>query len=76
MRRAWLCLFLLAVTAGGLLASGCGFGLSDDSAQPNPGLYWGWVCANGDPPDGDAGCPSVDGGDASADAGTSAGDGD
>jgi hypothetical protein len=63
---------LLLTTAA--LAAGCGFGRADDTGLPIPGQYWGWVCPSGDAPDGDAGCPSADGGasDANGDAGAPA----
>jgi len=48
---------LLAVTAA--VAVGCGFGRADDTGQPIPGQYWGWVCPSGDAPDGDAGRDSA-----------------
>jgi hypothetical protein len=58
---------ILVVTAlAGAAVEGCGFGLADDTGRPIPGQYWGWVCASGEPPDGDAGCPPTDAG---ADAG-------
>ena len=68
MRRSVICL-LLATAASA--AAGCGFGRADDTGRPIPGQYWGWVCPNGDAPDGDAGCPPADGGagDAREDAG-------
>ena len=66
MRRLGTCLLLLAMAAatGAITAAGCGFGRADDTGQPIPGQYWGWGCPNGDAPDGDAGCPSTDGGPA------------
>jgi hypothetical protein len=59
MRRSVI--YLLLATAASA-AAGCGFGRADDTGRPIPGQYWGWVCPNGDAPDGDAGCPSADGG--------------
>ena len=73
MRRSVISLLLLAaaaITLAGTTA-GCGFGRADDTGLPIPGQYWGWVCPSGDRPDGDAGCPSADGG-TSADAATDA----
>jgi hypothetical protein len=53
--------FGIALLAVVLLAR-CGFGLADDSSNPIPGNYWGWVCLDGGAvPDG--GCPPpTDGG--------------
>ena len=62
MRRSVTCLLLLATAVAGITAAGCGFGRADDTGRPIPGQYWGWVCPSGDAPDGDAGCPSTDGG--------------
>jgi hypothetical protein len=66
MRRSVICL-LLATAASAAAAAGCGFGRADDTGRPIPGQYWGWVCPNGDAPDGDAGCPVADGGTGGAD---------
>jgi hypothetical protein len=60
MRRSRIYLLLLATAV--TTAVGCGFGRADDTGLPIPGQYWGWVCPSGDRPDGDAGCPSADGG--------------
>jgi outer membrane lipopolysaccharide assembly protein LptE/RlpB len=59
MRRLVIWLLLASATVA---AAGCGFGRADDTGLPIPGQYWGWVCPSGDAPDGDAGCPSPDGG--------------
>ena len=62
MRRSVTCLLLLATAAtAAITAAGCGFGRADDTGPAIPGQYWGWVCPSGDAPDGDAGCPLVDG---------------
>ena len=79
MRRSVICLLLVTAAVVAITAAGCGFGRADDTGLPIPGHYWGWVCPNGDAPDGDAGCPSADGGtsdavDAIIDAGVPAGD--
>ena len=71
MRRLVICLLLAAAATA---AVGCGFGRADDTGRPIPGQYWGWVCPSGDAPDGDAGCPSAEGGaeDPNGDAGAPA----
>jgi hypothetical protein len=63
MRRSFIRLLLLVVTAvtAAIAGAGCGFGRADDTGLPIPGQYWGWVCPSGDAP-GDAGCPSADSG--------------
>jgi hypothetical protein len=61
MRRSAICLALAAVAALAITAAGCGFGRADDTGRPIPGHSWGWVCPNGDAPDGEAGCMSADG---------------
>ena len=63
MRRSFICLLLLAITAttAAIVGAGCGFGRADDTGQPIPGPYWGWVCPNGEKP-GDAGCLPADSG--------------
>jgi len=65
MRRSAICLALAALA---ITAAGCGFGRADDTGRPIPGHYWGWVCPNGDAPQGDAGCPPADTGTDRADA--------
>jgi hypothetical protein len=65
MRRAFAALLL----GGSVTAAGCGFGLADDTGKPIPGQYWRWVCADGNPPQGDAGCLPVDAAASDADAG-------
>ena len=64
MRRSLNSLLLLATAAAAvaITALGCGFGRADDTGLPIPGQYWGWVCPNGETPDGDAGCPFADAG--------------
>lgn len=69
MSRAAAWMLLLAAAGGLAIATGCGFGLADDTGKPVPSDYWKWACADGGAPAPDAGCrPTVpaDGSDAAA----------
>jgi len=69
---AWLALVLALLLAG---LAACGFGTDGDTGRAVPGVWWPWVCADGDGgPVPDGGCPVPCDGGACADDG-GAGDG-
>ncbi len=55
MSRLAACALLLAAAVA-LTASGCGFGVADDSGKAIPADYWKWACPDGGAPAPDAGC--------------------